>query len=226
MILIIDNYDSFVYNLDRYVNRLGVTTEVARNDVLTPAEIIRRNYSAIIISPGPQTPNEAGYSLDIIRQCGANTPILGVCLGHQAIGQAYGGRIVRAPQPIHGQTTLIEHSGSGIFDSLPTPMQVARYHSLVIERETCPDELELIASCAPQLIMAVKHKRHPVWGVQFHPESIMTQGGFRLLANFLQLSGHTVIEPIPESDLVRPIDFHPEAKEVEPWDETPWWELP
>ena len=226
MILIIDNYDSFVYNLDRYVNRLGATTEVVRNDVLTPAEIIRRNYSAIIISPGPQTPNEAGYSLDIIRQCGAKTPILGVCLGHQAIGQAYGGRIIRAPQPIHGQTTFIEHNGFGIFHSLPSPMQVARYHSLVIEAETCPAELEVIASCSPQLIMAVKHKRHPVWGVQFHPESIMTQGGFRLLANFLQLIGHTIVEPIPESDLVRPIDFQPEAKEVEPWDETPWWELP
>lgn len=225
MILIIDNYDSFVYNIDRYVQRLGQQTEVVRNDKISADEVLKRRYSAIIISPGPQTPDEAGNSLSIIQRC-QGIPILGVCLGHQAIGQAYGGKVKRAPRPIHGQTSWIQHSGSGIFADVPNPMQVARYHSLVVESESLPESLESIASCDPNLIMAIKHRDLPVWGVQFHPESIMTLGGFRLLANFLQISGHQVVEPIPVSDIKGGIGLREEVPDIDPWDEKPWWEVP
>jgi anthranilate synthase component 2 len=225
MILIIDNYDSFVYNIDRYIRRLGQKTEVIRNDKIGPDEILQRGYSAILISPGPQTPNEAGSSLAIIEQC-ISVPILGVCLGHQAIGQAFGGKVVRAPRPIHGQTSLVQHSGDGIFAGVPNPMQVARYHSLVVEHGSLPTSLEPLAICEPNLIMAFKHKERPVWGVQFHPESIMTIGGFRLLANFLALTGHQVSPSIPESDFVGEVGLRPEVVDVEPWDEKPWWEVP
>jgi len=225
MILIIDNYDSFVYNIDRYLQRLGQQTEVYRNDAIEPHEILKRRYSAIILSPGPQTPNEAGNTLAIVQQCN-EIPILGVCLGHQAIGQAFGGKVIRAPHPIHGQAVLAEHNGTGIFDSLPNPMQVARYHSLVVERESLPDCLEILATCEPDLVMALKHRSLPIWGVQFHPESIMTLGGFWLLANFLRLSGHTVSAPIPESDCTSTLQWNEENRSLDPWDEKPWWELP
>jgi anthranilate synthase component II len=225
MILIIDNYDSFVYNIDRYIRRLGQETEVVRNDKIGAEEILQRGYSAILISPGPQTPNEAGNSLNIIERC-ESIPILGVCLGHQAIGQAFGGKVVRAPRPIHGQTSLVRHAGDGIFAGVPNPMQVARYHSLVVDHDTLPQSLEPLATCDPNLIMAFKHKERPVWGVQFHPESIMTIGGFRLLANFLSLTGHRVNDSIPESDCVGEVRFRQDVVDVEPWDEKPWWEVP
>lgn len=225
MILIIDNYDSFVYNLDRYLRRLGQQTEVRRNDTIQPEEVVRRGYSAVLISPGPQTPNEAGNSLAIIEQC-ESVPILGVCLGHQAIGQAFGGKVIRAPRPIHGQTSLIQHAGDSIFAGIPSPMQVARYHSLVVDADSLPDCLIPLASCDANLIMAFRHTERPVWGVQFHPESIMTVGGFRLLANFLELTGHAVAYPIPESDLVGSIGISQEAPHIEPWEELPWWEVP
>lgn len=225
MILIIDNYDSFVYNIYRYLRLLGQDAEVVRNDKIDAQRVIAHGYSAIIISPGPQTPNEAGNTLSIIRDC-QPIPMLGVCLGHQAIGQAFGGKVLRAPRPIHGQTEWVQHRGNGIFEGLPQPMQVARYHSLVVDHETLSPALEVLATCQPNLIMALKHKQLPIWGVQFHPESIMTIGGFRLLTNFLRLTGHCVAEPIPESDCVGTIRFHETQEAVEPWDEKPWWEVP
>lgn len=221
MILIIDNYDSFVFNIDRYLRRLGQQTEVLRNDRISSAEILERGYTAIIISPGPQTPNEAGNTLSIIKDC-SRIPILGVCLGHQAIGQAFGGQVVRAPRPIHGQTSQIEHNSTGIFEGIPNPMQVARYHSLVVDRDSLPHELESLATCEPNLIMAIKHRELPIWGVQFHPESIMTMGGFRLLANFLTLTQHTVKLPIPASDFIGNVGLREENEDGEIWEKMIW----
>jgi len=227
MILIIDNYDSFVYNIDRYLKRLGQETVVVRNDEMIAADVLASNYAAIIISPGPQTPEEAGHSLDIIKQCGSKIPILGVCLGHQAIGQAYGGKVVRASRPVHGQASLIEHQSNDLFSGLPSPLSVARYHSLVIDPKSLPASLQVIATGEGEMIMAVRHREFPVWGVQFHPESIMTEGGYRMLANFLTLNGLAVTHAMPQSDLVPEAATHIKInKTVEPWDEVPWWELP
>jgi anthranilate synthase component II len=189
MILVIDNYDSFTFNLVQYLGELGADLQVHRNDELTTAEIDRLGPEGIVISPGPCTPTEAGVSIDVIRELGSRIPILGVCLGHQAIGAAYGGRVVRAPRLMHGKTSPIRHGGEGIFAGLPSPLTVARYHSLVIDPTSVPDELEVIATTDEagfeEEIQAVRHRSHPVWGVQFHPESIASEHGMSMLRNFL-----------------------------------------
>lgn len=198
MILLIDNYDSFVHNLARYLVELGVETEVVRNDALSVAQIAARAPQAIVISPGPCTPLEAGVSLDVVRRFGPTIPLLGVCLGHQAIAMALGGRVVRAPEPIHGRTSLVHHESTPLFAGLPNPFRATRYHSLIVERETLPAELIPTAATADGLIMALEHATWPVYGVQFHPESILTEGGHRLLANFLGLAGIEVTAPPTE----------------------------
>jgi anthranilate synthase/aminodeoxychorismate synthase-like glutamine amidotransferase len=184
-VLLIDNYDSFVYNLARYVRELGETPVVRRNDQLSVDEIAELAPSHIIISPGPCSPTEAGISTDLVRRLGGSTPILGVCLGHQCIGAAYGGDIVRARRPMHGKTSLIRHRGVGIFHDLPNPFWATRYHSLVIAPASVPSSLEVIATAEDGEIMAVRHREHPVYGVQFHPESVLTEHGYRLLDHFL-----------------------------------------
>ncbi|MGB8347140.1 MAG: aminodeoxychorismate/anthranilate synthase component II [Ktedonobacteraceae bacterium] len=185
MLLLIDNYDSFTYNLYQYLAELGAQITVRRNDRVSIAEIAAMRPEQIVISPGPCTPNEAGLSCEIIRQFGPNIPLLGVCLGHQAIGQVYGGRVIRAPEPMHGKSSLIYHHGQGVLSGLPAPFSANRYHSLIVERATLPDALEITAETADGLIMGLRHRTHPVEGVQFHPESIMTPDGKQLLRNFL-----------------------------------------
>ena len=187
MLLIIDNYDSFTYNLVQYFGELGVEMKIFRNDALTVSEVKALAPERICISPGPCTPNEAGISLELIRELGATTPILGVCLGHQSIGQVYGGDVVRADRLMHGKTSPIHHSGTSIFAGLPSPFEATRYHSLIVKRETLPDCLEITAWTAEEEIMGLRHKEHPVHGVQFHPESILTEHGKQMLENFLKL---------------------------------------
>ncbi len=189
MILLIDNYDSFVFNLARYVERLGHATHVVRNDALDVAAIERLNPCAVIISPGPCTPDEAGCSLDVVRQLYRRVPMLGVCLGHQAIAQALGAKIVRATQPMHGRSSAVSHDGRGVFAKLPNPFNAGRYHSLVVEPSSMPDELKVTASSSDGVIMAIEHRDLPVVGVQFHPESILTDHGYDLLANFIRMAG-------------------------------------
>lgn len=185
MLLMIDNYDSFTYNLVQYLGELGEDVQVYRNDQITVAEIEKLNPDHIVISPGPCTPNEAGVSVETIKRLGGKIPILGVCLGHQSIGQAYGGKIVRAKQLMHGKTSLIHHVNKNVFADLANPFEATRYHSLVIERASAPDVLEITAWTEDGEIMGVRHKSLPVEGVQFHPESILTQHGHALLRNFL-----------------------------------------
>jgi anthranilate synthase component 2 len=185
MILLIDNYDSFVHNLARYVRELGEDAMVRRHDAITLDEIARLAPTHIILSPGPCTPAEAGISTDVVRQFGPSIPLLGVCLGHQCIGAAYGGRIVRAKRPMHGKVSRIIHDGMGIFVGLPSPFVATRYHSLVIEASTVPDVLRVTAMTEDAEIMAVEHRTHPVVGVQFHPESALTEHGYLLLDTFL-----------------------------------------
>ena len=185
MLLMIDNYDSFTYNLVQYLGELGETVKVVRNDEMTVAQIERLAPTRIVLSPGPCTPNEAGVSLDLIDRFKGRVPILGVCLGHQAIGQAFGGRVVHAKTLMHGKVSSIHHTGKGVFRDLPTPYDATRYHSLAIERASCPAELEVTAWTEDGEIMGVRHKSLPVQGVQFHPESILTQHGHALLRNFL-----------------------------------------
>jgi len=185
MILLIDNYDSFVYNLARYVRELGEQPVVRRHDATTFDEIEALRPSHIIISPGPCTPGEAGISTDVVRRFGPTTPILGVCLGHQCIGAAYGAGIVRAGRPMHGKASQIHHDGSGLFAGLPNPFPAARYHSLVISHSALPADLRVTASAEDGEIMAVEHVRHPVIGLQFHPESVLTEYGYVLLDRFL-----------------------------------------
>ncbi len=187
MLLMIDNYDSFTYNLVQYFGELGQDVHVYRNDQITVAEIEKLKPDHIVISPGPCTPNEAGVSVETIQKLGGRIPILGVCLGHQSIGQAYGGRIVRAKQLMHGKTSMIHHKDVGVFKGLPSLFEATRYHSLVIERESLPDCLEITAWTEDGEIMGVRHKTLAVEGVQFHPESILTQCGHQLLANFLKI---------------------------------------
>ena len=189
MILLIDNYDSFVFNLARYARELGGETQVVRNDALTVSEIEALRPAAIILSPGPCTPAEAGICVEVVRRLGESTPILGVCLGHQAIAEAYGGTIARAPELVHGRSSSIEHDGAGLFAGLPRPLVVGRYHSLIVQAATLPAELRVTARTPEGLIMGLAHARHPVAGVQFHPESILTQAGHELLRNFLELAG-------------------------------------
>ncbi|HEX2717755.1 MAG TPA: aminodeoxychorismate/anthranilate synthase component II [Gemmatimonadaceae bacterium] len=190
MILVIDNYDSFTYNLVQYLGELGAEVEVRRNDAIAVEEVGELDPQAIVLSPGPCTPAEAGVTVPIIQRWGAHLPILGVCLGHQAIGEAYGGKVVRARRVMHGKTSLVEHDGSGVFAGVPSPVEVMRYHSLVIEPESLPAELTVVATATdgPDEIHAVRHRTHPVYGVQFHPESVLTQHGKRMLANFMQIA--------------------------------------
>ena len=191
MILILDNYDSFTYNLVQYLGELGETLRVERNDAISIDDIAALAPSAIVLSPGPGTPAEAGITVPVIQRYGAQVPILGVCLGHQAIGEAYGGRVIRAPRGVmHGKTSSVLHDGTDLFAGLPSPLRVMRYHSLVVEHDTLPSCLEVTARAADDAteIHALRHRTHPVWGVQFHPESILTQEGKHLLANFLQLA--------------------------------------
>jgi anthranilate synthase/aminodeoxychorismate synthase-like glutamine amidotransferase len=190
MILVIDNYDSFTYNLVQYLGELGEVPVVRRNDAITVDEVGAMSPQGIVLSPGPCTPAEAGITVDVIRRWGATVPILGVCLGHQAIGEAYGGKVVRARQVMHGKTSRIAHDGRGIFEGIPSPLRVMRYHSLTVEPATLPAELEVAAHADddPTEIHAVRHRIHPVWGVQFHPESILTDRGRDLLRNFLTLT--------------------------------------
>jgi anthranilate synthase component 2 len=189
MLILIDNYDSFTYNLVHYLGELGAESVVIRNDKITSAEVLAMNPQAIVLSPGPCTPNEAGVCLDLIKAAGPTVPLLGVCLGHQSIGQAYGGKVIRAPQPMHGKLSTITHTDVGIFKGLPTSFEITRYHSLIVERETLPDCLEITAETSDGIIMGLQHTSHPVHGVQFHPESIASQQGHALLANFLKLAG-------------------------------------
>ncbi|MGZ3439072.1 MAG: anthranilate synthase component II [Polyangia bacterium] len=189
MLLLIDNYDSFTYNLAQYLGELGAEVRVERNDAVTVDEVAKLAPRRIVISPGPCTPNEAGISLELIARLAGKIPILGVCLGHQAIGQAFGGKVVRAPRVMHGKTSPIEHEGSGLFRGIPSPMQATRYHSLVVEPASLPESLAVTARTAEGEIMALAHRTLPVWGVQFHPESILTVDGKRLLQNFLEMTG-------------------------------------
>jgi para-aminobenzoate synthetase component II len=185
MILIIDNYDSFTYNLVQYVGEIHPDIQVFRNDAITVDEINRKKPAGIIISPGPCTPREAGISVDVVKQLGPIIPLLGVCLGHQSIGFAFGGDIIRAPVLMHGKTSAIYHDGKGVYAGLPNPFIATRYHSLIIKRETCPSCLHITAETKDGIIMGVRHKQYPVEGVQFHPESILTDSGKKLLGNFI-----------------------------------------
>ena len=190
MLLLIDNYDSFTYNLVHYLGELGAESVVVRNDKITVEEALAKKPKAIVLSPGPCTPNEAGVCLDLIKKAGPTIPLLGVCLGHQSIGQSYGGKVIRAPEPMHGKLSSITHTGKGVFKGLPKSFQITRYHSLIVERATLPDCLEITAETADGIIMGLQHKTHPVHGVQFHPESIASEQGHALLANFLELAGY------------------------------------
>jgi anthranilate synthase/aminodeoxychorismate synthase-like glutamine amidotransferase len=186
MLLVIDNYDSFTYNLVQYFGELGAEMKVVRNDALGIGEIRELAPSHICISPGPCTPNEAGISCDVVREFGKTTPIFGVCLGHQSIGQVYGGDVIRAKKLMHGKTSPILHTGKSVFAGLPSPMTATRYHSLIVKRETLPDCLEITAETENGTIMGLMHKEYPVHGVQFHPESILTEDGMKMLENFLK----------------------------------------
>ncbi len=188
MLLVIDNYDSFTFNLVQYFGQLGVPMRVFRNDELTPAEAERLNPDRILISPGPCTPTEAGVSLEIIKTFAGRKPILGVCLGHQSIGQIFGGNVIRAPRQMHGKLSPITHTGKGVFQNLPSPFTATRYHSLIVERSSLPDCLEITAESSDGEIMGLQHKQFAVHGVQFHPESIATEGGMQILKNFLVLN--------------------------------------
>jgi anthranilate synthase component II len=188
-VLLLDNYDSFTFNLFHYLGELGAEVDVLRNDAATPDEALAMRPDAVVISPGPCDPDRAGITLDLIEEAAAVCPVLGVCLGHQAIGQAFGGRVVRAPAPVHGKTSLIHHDDTGVFRGLPNPFRATRYHSLIVERDCLPAELLPNAWTEDGLIMGVRHEHLPVHGVQFHPESIASEHGHALLANFLDLAG-------------------------------------
>ncbi len=198
MLLVLDNYDSFTYNLVQYIGELGTDPVVYRNDALTPAEALALRPEAILISPGPCTPAEAGISIPLIRAAAGRVPILGVCLGHQAIGEAFGGRVMRAQRLMHGKTTKVAHSGHRLFQGIPSPVEVMRYHSLVVSPDSLPPELETVAWSSDREpgdeIMALAHRSYPVYGVQFHPESVATMHGKQLLANFLSLAGMEVLQ--------------------------------
>lgn len=187
MILLLDNYDSFTYNLAQYLGELGCTVEVHRNNKISVEQIERRRPERIVISPGPCTPKEAGISVELIQQLAGKIPILGVCLGHQAIGAAFGGKIIRAPKLFHGKTSEIHHDNKGVFRKLPEPFTATRYHSLIIERKSLPRELSITAETQDGIIMGVRHRRFRLEGVQFHPESVLTAPGKQLLQNFLSL---------------------------------------
>jgi para-aminobenzoate synthetase component II len=187
MILLLDNYDSFTYNLAQYLGELGCTLEVHRNDKISVEQIVRRKPERIVISPGPCTPQEAGISIELIQKLAGKFPILGVCLGHQAIGAAFGGKIVPAPKLFHGKTSQIRHNGKGIFRSVPNPLTATRYHSLIVERKSLPRSLTITAETSDGVIMGLRHQRYPIEGVQFHPESVLTESGKKILQNFLAM---------------------------------------
>ncbi len=221
MILLIDNYDSFVYNLARYVRELGEEPVVRRHDAMTADDVLALRPSHVIISPGPCSPAEAGISTEVVRRVGPTIPVLGVCLGHQCIGAAYGGEIVRAGRPMHGKTSRIHHQGTGLFAGLPTPFLASRYHSLVISPDSMPGELEVTATSDDGEIMAVRHRRHPVYGVQFHPESVLTEHGYRMLDHFLHGVPAAPRELPPVADRVslrRPWDTAPLSSAPPPVD--------
>jgi anthranilate synthase/aminodeoxychorismate synthase-like glutamine amidotransferase len=188
MLLVIDNYDSFTYNLVQYLGELGAEVEVRRNDAVTVEDVGKLAPAGIVLSPGPCAPAQAGVTVAVIRAWGSRIPTLGVCLGHQAIGEAYGGRVVRASRAVHGKASRVRHDGSELFAGVPNPLEVGRYHSLIVERESLPAELCVSATAEdnPEEIHAIRHRHHPVWGVQFHPESVLTPHGKRILKNFLQ----------------------------------------
>ena len=185
-VLVIDNYDSFTYNLVQYLGEMGAELDVRRNDTLTLADVAAMGPEKILISPGPGTPDDAGITLDLIREFGPRIPIFGVCLGQQAIGQALGGRVVRADKLMHGKTSLVNHYGQGVFNGLPSPLEATRYHSLVVERATLPECLEITAESDDGEIMGLRHKSWPLEGVQFHPESVLTEHGKQMMRNFLE----------------------------------------
>jgi anthranilate synthase component II len=197
MILLIDNYDSFVFNLARYFERLGQSTRVVRNDAIDVAQIESLAPGAVVLSPGPCTPIEAGVSLQIVRQLATRVPILGICLGHQAIGSAFGGRVVRAAEPVHGRTSTIFHAGQSVFAGLDNPLVACRYHSLIVDRATLPECLEVTAWTSDGTIMGLAHRKLPIVGLQFHPESILTDLGYDLLTGFLRLAGIAVPASVP-----------------------------
>lgn len=219
MILLIDNYDSFVHNLARYFQQLGQETLVVRNDAIDMAAVARLRPAAIVLSPGPCTPNEAGCSLAVVREFAGEIPLLGICLGHQTIAAALGAKVVRAAEPVHGRTSELRHSGSGLFAGLPSPLTVGRYHSLVVDERSLPRELAVTARTADGVVMAIEHTRWPVVGLQFHPESILTQHGYEMLAAFLRRAalhvpemhpalGDELVVPCPVENLPqRPVTF-------------------
>lgn len=203
MILLIDNYDSFVFNLARYFERLGQPTEVVRNTATSADQVEKLAPDAVVLSPGPCTPREAGCSLELVRRFTGRIPILGVCLGHLAIAEGLGGRTVRAREPMHGRTSLVRHDGRGVFAGLPSPIAGCRYHSLVVEEASLPECLEVSARTDDGTIMAVRHREYPVAGLQFHPESILTELGYPLLAGFLRLAGIKTATPLPQIETER-----------------------
>ncbi|MBS0202176.1 MAG: aminodeoxychorismate/anthranilate synthase component II [Planctomycetes bacterium] len=204
MLLLIDNYDSFVHNLSRYFVELGSDTQVVRNDAITVEKIRLIAPAGIVISPGPCTPHEAGISCELIRELAGSIPILGVCLGHQALAAAFGGQVIRAQEPVHGRTSLIHHTGTGLFEGIPNSFRATRYHSLVVEEATLPKELIVTARTGDGIPMAMAHRDWPVYGVQFHPESVLTQNGRSLLANFLRLAG-IACRPTVQEDWIEPV---------------------
>lgn len=190
MFLLVDNYDSFTYNLYHFLGELGARVTVRRNDALTADEALEMEPQGIILSPGPCDPDQAGICLELVAKAAGSLPLLGVCLGHQAIGQAFGGRVVRAPHPMHGKLSPIRHEACGVFEGLPSPLSATRYHSLTVERDSLPDSLEVTAETEDGTIMGLRHREMPVHGVQFHPESIASEHGHALLHNFLAIAGH------------------------------------
>ena len=200
MIVLIDHYDSFVHNLARYLDRLGQETRVVRFDQVTCEQLEELSLDALVLSPGPCSPQEAAPSLELVKQFIGKVPILGVCLGHQCMVAALGGQIVRAAEPMHGRTSNVFHDDRGVFRGIENPLTACRYHSLVVDRETLPDELEVTAWLADETVMAIRHRELPFFGIQFHPESVLTSVGYPLLANFLEVSGLPVPQPLPTLD--------------------------
>lgn len=186
MLLLLDNYDSFTYNVYQLLCDLGAEVEVIRNDKITPAEVEQRGYEAIVISPGPGVPKDAGITEELIDYMKGKVPILGICLGHQAIGEVFGGQVVRAGEIVHGKTSPLKHTGEGLYEGLPQDMEIGRYHSLIVDRDTLPDCLEITSQLASGMIMGIRHKEYPIEGIQFHPESILTPEGPKLMRNFLK----------------------------------------
>lgn len=220
MILLIDNYDSFVHNLARYVRELGCETVVVRNDAVSVADVERLAPQALIISPGPCSPAEAGISVPLIQALGSRLPMLGVCLGHQALCAACGGEVMRAEEPVHGRTSWVRHAGTPLFAGVANPFLATRYHSLVVDAATLPAELDVTAWTDDGVPMALEHRHWPLWGVQFHPESVLTQFGHRLLANFLELAG-VAVGPCPPADWSQPLQPEDSAS-FAPITPVPW----